>query len=127
VQSLTQHSHYITTFFNQNKQFMQRILLLFTLLLIGISTQAQVTTSSLAGKVSGEGDEEMIAVNVKAVHEPSGTVYGTTTLDNGRFNIPNMRVGGPYTVTVSYLGYQDFVQENIYLALGQNVNIFYDS
>lgn len=92
---------------------------LFLLLFFSLVTQAQVTTSSMSGKVTDEQNEALIGVTVTATHLPSGTVYGTSTMDNGRFNIPNMRVGGPYKVEVVYLGFNTETIENIYLDLGQ--------
>ncbi len=77
-----------------------------------------VTTSSINGIVTDSLGEPLIAATVLAVHVPSGTQYGATTRDDGRFSIPGMRVGGPYTVTVSYVGYEKKQKENIYLNLG---------
>ena len=53
-----------------------------------------------------------------AIHTPSGTQYGTTTLTDGRYNLPGMRVGGPYSVKFTYVGYKEENFENIYLNLG---------
>jgi hypothetical protein len=55
------------------------------------------------------------------VHTPSGTTYGTATNLDGLYRFPNMRVGGPYEVTVSYTGYENLVQDGITLSLGQTV------
>lgn len=79
-----------------------------------------VTTSSMFGKISDESGEALIGANVLAIHTPSGTTYGVATNVDGFFRIPNMRVGGPYKVTVSYTGYEDNVNENLRLALGQS-------
>jgi Carboxypeptidase regulatory-like domain/TonB dependent receptor len=98
---------------------MQRILLFMGMLIATFSLQAQITTSSMSGKITGAQSEELFGAAVTAVHIPSGTTYGTTSQENGRFTIPNMRVGGPYTVTVSYLGFTDASRENIFLSLGQ--------
>lgn len=49
--------------------------------------------------------ESLIGATIKAIHQPTGTVYGSSSGIDGRFNIPNMRVGGPYVVVVSYIGY----------------------
>jgi hypothetical protein len=105
---------------------MQRFLFSFLLLASFLSVNAQVTTAALLGKLTGEGTGDLLAAEVRAVHEPSGTIYGTTTLENGRYNIPNMRVGGPYTITASYLGFQESKLENIYLSLGQKLNLDFD-
>ncbi|MGX5817010.1 TonB-dependent receptor [Chitinophaga lutea] len=101
--------------------------LLTTLLLctLGVaSAWAQVTTGGLTGTVKdGSSNEMLIGATVKAVHVPSGTVYGTTTMDNGRFNIPNMRVGGPYTITVTYVSYKEETAQNVNIPLGQTFRI----
>jgi len=70
------------------------------------------------GKISDD-TGPLIGANVIAVHTPSGSMYGTSTNEEGYYYLPNMRVGGPYTLTVSYTGYAEYVQENIYLSLGQ--------
>lgn len=79
---------------------------------------AQVTTSSISGRVT-DGKETLIGATVKAVHEPSGTTYGTVTNSDGRFTIQGMRTGGPYKVEIAYLGFATYVQNNIYLQLGE--------
>jgi hypothetical protein len=78
-----------------------------------------VTTASLAGKVTDQKGEDMPGANIVATHTPSGTTYGTTTLKDGRFIIPAMRTGGPYSIKVTFVGYKDQVVENINLQLGE--------
>ncbi len=78
---------------------------------------AQVTTAAMAGLVQAEGDV-VIGANVVAVHTPSGTTYGAVTNIDGRYTIQGMRTGGPYTVTVSYIGYKTVESTGITLSLG---------
>jgi hypothetical protein len=80
-----------------------------------------VTTASMSGEVKDADGNPMPGANVIAVHVPSGSEYGAATRDNGFFDLPNLRVGGPYTVTVSYIGYNPVKKEDVYLNLGQNV------
>ena len=88
------------------------------------SMMAQVTTSAMSGKVTLEGTgEELIGATVQAVHEPSGTTYSAVTNVNGRFNIQGMRTGGPYAVTVSYVGHQTKIYKDITLQLGEVYNL----
>jgi hypothetical protein len=94
----------------------------FTLLLVlGVSLglSAQATTSALTGRVTDAGDIGLIGATIKAVHTPTGTVYGTSAQTDGYYAIPNMRIGGPYQVTYSYLGYTSEVVEGINLKLGE--------
>lgn len=108
---------------------MRKVLLLLCLIFTAFAMNAQVTTSSLKGRVFGSknavdaekkssANEELPGANVVATHTPSGTTYGTVTQVDGRFIIPGMRVGGPYTVKVSFVGYKEQVFNDIYLNLG---------
>lgn len=84
-----------------------------------------VSTSSMTGRVTDSSGETLPGANVVATHVPSGTRYGAVTNIEGRYTIPGMRVGGPYTVTVSFIGYESQAVENIFLSLGiaANVNV----
>jgi hypothetical protein len=82
------------------------------------ATQAQVTTSSITGTVK-DATQALPGASVKAIHVPTGSVYGLTTNNDGRFSIANARVGGPYTIEVSYVGYSTKKYDNIYLKLGE--------
>src|SRR5690606_38639228 len=98
---------------------MKKLLLSTLLLLLCVVTMhAQVTTSSITGSVKDSKGEALIGATVRATHGPSGTTYGGVTNVEGRFNVPNVRVGGPYTVEVSYIGYEPKVYSNISLSLG---------
>jgi hypothetical protein len=67
----------------------------------------------------------LIGATIEAVHLPSGTSYGTSTDVDGSYRIPGMRIGGPYRVTVSYVGYATKTQSNIILNLGTTANLNY--
>lgn len=60
--------------------------------------------------------------NIVALHTPSGSKYGVGSNKDGRFNLLNMAVGGPYKITVSFMGYTDKVIEDVYLSLGNVVD-----
>ncbi len=77
-----------------------------------------VTTSAMTGIVTDSANVPLTGAHVQAVHVPSGTSYSAVTLSSGRFTIPGMRVGGPYRVTVSMVGYRRQVQDDINLTLG---------
>jgi len=93
--------------------------------LTALSSFAQVTTASVRGVVSDETGQSIPGANIVAVHVPSGTSYGTVTQFNGSFNIPNMRIGGPYTITVSYVGFKTQADEGIHLQIGQKLKLNY--
>ena len=88
------------------------------LLEIGLSAQGS-TTSSMRGRVTEVGNEGVFGANVTAVHTPTGTFYGTSTDLDGSYRIDNMQVGGPYTLTYSFVGLEDVVVTNISLRLGE--------
>lgn len=49
----------------------------------------------------------------------NGSGYSTTTRKNGHYNLANLRVGGPYLIKVTFVGYGDEQRENVSLDLGQ--------
>ena len=100
---------------------MRSFLVLVMLLLIA-SVNAQVTTSSIAGKVTAQ-NEPIIGATVMAVHEASGTRYGAITNIDGRFTMQGMRAGGPYKVEVSYVGYKTAIFNKISLQLGETYQL----
>ena len=92
-------------------------------MMITTITNAQVTTSSMSGAVTDAENEPIIGATIQATHEPSGTRYGAITNIDGRYAIQGMRTGGPYTVEVSYVGYQTTLYKDIYLQLGEVYNL----
>ncbi|MDD4605799.1 MAG: TonB-dependent receptor [Dysgonamonadaceae bacterium] len=102
----------------------KKIRFLLVALIISSATimQAQVTISSMSGRVT-DAEGAVIGATVIATHNPSGTTYGTVTNMEGRFNLSGMRVGGPYTVEVTYIGYGTSTTKNITLSLGENYSM----
>ena len=98
----------------------KRLHLLVALLAFMVTTaMAQITTSSVSGKITANG-EDVIGATIKAVHQPSGTVYRAVTNMDGRYSIQGMRPGGPYVLEVTYVGYKNKQVKGISLSLGQN-------
>ena len=99
-----------------------------TLVLISIFTASSifaqgVTTSGISGLVTSQAGDALVGGNVVATHVPSGTDYGTMVGTDGFYTIPNMRVGGPYSVKVSYIGYAEYEETDIYLVLGSTFSL----
>lgn len=86
------------------------------------SAFSQVTTSNIRGTVLDDQQTPLFGANVVAVHTPTGTRYGAITNEEGRFNLLNLRVGGPYEVTISYVGFKSSVRNDIFLTLGKTFN-----
>ncbi len=89
----------------------------------GSGAMAQgVTTSSISGAITDTKNEALPGATVIAVHTPSGTQYGTTANAQGQYSFPAVRIGGPYTLTFSYVGFQDQKVENLFANLGASAN-----
>lgn len=86
---------------------------------LGTSAFAQgITSSGMNGFVTDRQGAPLGGATVSAVHEPSGTRAGTTARANGQYTLSGLRVGGPYTVTVTALAHQPEVRHDVYLDLG---------
>lgn len=98
---------------------------LLGLLLLCLSSylHAQVTTATLSGTVKSSKGELLSGATVKVEFPDAGLTNVFVTKGDGRFTIPNLRVGGPYRVTISYVNTEPSVTENIFLELGQNNNL----
>ena len=79
---------------------------------------AQETTSQILGTIT-DGTTGLAGATVVALHVPTGTKYSTTTRKDGRFNLPGLRIGGPYTLTITFVGFKEEKQDNISLSIGQ--------
>ncbi len=85
---------------------------------LSFSAIAQVTTSSMTGTIKDD-KGALPGASVKATHTPTGTVYSVSTNGDGRFTIGGMRVGGPYTVEISFVGYKPSSLTDVSLKLGE--------
>ncbi|PWS30291.1 TonB-dependent receptor [Pedobacter paludis] len=101
------------------KSLLLRLLLVIVAFVgITLSANAQVTTSSMTGTIK-DAKGTLPGASVKATHTPTGTVYTVSTNNDGRFTIGGMRVGGPYTIEVSFVGYRPEKLTEVYLKLGE--------
>jgi hypothetical protein len=102
---------------------------IFILLCLGLLLPVQfawsqgTTTAAMNGVVQDNAGTPLPGATVIAVHNPTNTQYVAGTNAEGRYNIQNMRVGGPYTIRTSYVGYQEQRVENVNLTLGQNYRL----
>ena len=85
-------------------------------LMTAMSFAQGVTTSSINGRVLDNTETAIPGANVIAVHVPTGSVYGAITDFDGFYRITNMKSGGPYNLTISYVGFEDFTKmDSIFL------------
>ena len=99
------------------KQF-KRTMFVVMLVMFSFIAKSQETTAEISGTIS-DVTGALPNVIVTAVHIPTGTKYMTTTRNDGRYNLPNLKIGGPYTLTTSFVGYKPETTTDIYLNLGQ--------
>ncbi len=95
-----------------------RIVMLLTLVMNGsIALSQGVTTAAINGVVKDKSGKGLVGATVVALHEPTGTKYGAIVMTGGRYYIQGLRVGGPYSVTSSLVGYKSEKQNTITLSL----------
>jgi len=106
---------------------MKNVLLSFitmvTFVLISTMNYAQVTTAGINGKVTDVNGESLLGATIIALETETGSQYATISDDQGYYYLPNMNPGGPYTITVSYVGFESFAKSEIYLTLGQTLKV----
>ena len=105
------------------KQTIKCFIAAIAAMFVAVSAYAQITTSSLGGRVIDVNGEPVIGAAVVATHEPSGTVYGVVTNEDGRYTINGMRSGGPYKVEISCLGYQTVINTDVTLQLAEQFSL----
>ena len=102
---------------------MKRFTLALFALVATIAATAQSTTASLQGFVTDNNGKPLVGATVVATHLPTETVYGTITDANGEYRLQGLRVGAPYMVEFSFVGYKDKKIEDIALSLGEKQQI----
>jgi outer membrane receptor for ferrienterochelin and colicin len=93
------------------------------LALAGAPAFAQITTGSLSGVVTDSSGARLPGVSVAATHQPTGTTYTATTGADGRFTLPSVRVGGPYSVKAELEGFKAEEKTGVFVGLGQTSNV----
>ncbi|MEM9527353.1 MAG: carboxypeptidase regulatory-like domain-containing protein, partial [Bacteroidota bacterium] len=93
--------------------------LILALVCLGTGLQAQATTSAISGRIADTDNIGLVGATVLAVHTPTGTQYGTVAAADGYYTLSNLRIGGPYVVSVTYLGYGNEEIDGIMLKLGE--------
>jgi hypothetical protein len=96
-----------------------KFLLMVVITLLSFGVNAQETTSEIQGLVS-DGKSGLSGVTIVATHQPTGTKYITSTRNDGRYNLPNLKIGGPYSIHVTSIGFKAEHQDEITLLLGQS-------
>ncbi len=105
---------YLETFITMKKN----LLIIILTILSPCFLFAQITGATLNGQVLADKNESIVGANVLLTHTPTATIYAVQSDEDGRFVFPEVRVGGPYELKVTYVGYETQLKNNINLALG---------
>ena len=99
------------------------LILIFCATSVGFCTNAQVTTATISGNITSSDGKELSGATIKISYSNAGINKTIISQKNGSYVVPNLRVGGPYTVSVSFTGFQEKTENNIILELGQNTSV----
>lgn len=102
-----------------NQAFIRKVTAVLAVVALSVVSFAQVTTSSMSGKIT-DAAGPVAGATVVAVHQPTGSEFYAVTDLAGRYSISSITAGGPYKVTISCLGYHDFVFSGVEVALSDN-------
>ena len=100
-------------------RFLKRLSLLLPAILLAIATMAQVTTGIVTGNVKDGKGVALTGASVEAIHEPSGSKYKAVSSATGKFTLSGLRVGGPYKITISYVGLKTETFTDVTIQLGE--------
>ena len=98
---------------------MKKLFTFFVAMIASISLMAQVTTSSISGKITDNNKGTLPGATVVATHTPSGSQYYAVADANGNYRLLNIRPGGPYTIEYRMVGFQTVKQEGVTATLGE--------
>ena len=101
----------------------QRLLFTFLLLFSGLFVTAQETTSTISGLVTDDKGTPVQGASIVLNHSATGSKTGAQTNNKGIFVIPNLKPGGPYSISISFVGFQTEKSDSVNLALGSNPDI----
>src|SRR5438477_7404005 len=81
-----------------------------------------ITSSSLGGTVTDASGNPVVGASISAVDTSSNTRYDSVTRAGGRWDISNVRTGGPYRVTATANGTSKS-KGGIYTSLQQTTDV----
>jgi|LakMenE01Jun11ns_1017448.scaffolds.fasta_scaffold9948336_2 hypothetical protein len=102
---------------------MKKVILSLLLSVSALVGFGQVTTSTISGVVKNEKQEVLVGAAIHATHTPTGTQYHSITNKNGVYVLPAVRVGGPYTIHASFIGFKKGEEKDVNTQLGVTSNV----
>ena len=100
---------------------LKKLMSAFSAIMLPFALFAQITTSNITGVVKNAAGTNLSGATIAAVHQPTGSVYSTASRTGGQFDISNLNPGGPYTINVTYVGYETEMHTDVYLVLGETI------
>jgi hypothetical protein len=82
-----------------------------------------VTTGTVAGIATDDQGIPIGTATIVAIHVPSGTQYRAVSRASGAYTLPNVRVGGPYRVTATSIGFEPGTRDNVFVSLGETQRV----
>src|SRR5215467_5458965 len=73
-----------------------------------------LNNATIEGTITDASGKPLAGVTIVAIHKPSGTQYGATTRDDGHFNLAGVRIGGPYKIVATSVGYTEQHSDSIF-------------
>jgi len=107
---------------------MQRYIFIFiSLMVLPLMGLAQGSTSAtIQGFITDSQGEPLPGANIVATHQPTGTTFGTSSRANGRYTLKNLRVGGPYLIEVTFVGFNAQKKEVARITLDETLEIDFE-
>lgn len=102
---------------------MRSLLFLLVLFITPFISFAQETSATISGHITDDKGAFLSGATVSIKHEPTGATTSTQTNNKGLFYLTNLRAGGPYSITITYIGFKDISLSDVNLALGNNPNL----
>ena len=90
---------------------------------LGNDLQAQSTDTKILGFVLDENNDPVIGANIAVTNSSTGFYTGTVSDLDGSYEMRELPLGGPYTISVSYTGYQPVEKTGLILSFGDEVNL----
>jgi len=113
----------VINFKQKQKSMKKTVLMMMLFLMTSLMGFSQITTSTISGVVKDQKGLPIPGTTIHATHEPTGTNYYSVTNKNGVFVIPAVRVGGPFTIHASFVGFKKGELKEINTSLGLTENV----
>ena len=107
---------------NQNRFRLSTLALCIAFAVGNVPVMAQNTTSALGGRITSTDGKPVNGAQITIVHKESGSTNNVTTDAEGRYSARGLRVGGPYTITITKDGVTE-KRENVFLQLAETASL----